>query len=1731
MNTTVGGMAEGGAGISELVEKAIADLRVKLLDLSLRNRLINFKFSETSKKFVRVIDELPDELFTRLTDESADPKKLYFQPLPEPDEATDPAESTQKFLAALDEARLTDPAYLAAVSNGNGSDAEQVEETLKSKVRADLGLVERGKGRKGINLVSWAEENGINPSYDLPEPGGSENPAHHDNKIQTLLLPDALERKTSALREDARIAEQELGLSTLHAAFGFLEWMESPDSEVALFAPLVLLPVRIDREIKANRYRYFIQSGAGQDAVINLTLRERLLRDFHIKLPDFDDDDTPESYLKKVRRAVSSQRRWRIRRFVVIGHFSFARLAMYEDLDPGRWGEMPPHEQELVSSILAGTVRDGGDSVADEYEVDAPDVEQVVPLLITDADSSQYSALVDAMRGRSFALKGPPGTGKSQTITNLIAAALASDKSVLFVAEKMAALEVVSKRLKDAGLGPFLLELHSTKAQKKQVLESFDERLRFGRKSSGRVGQSLQTTLEQLKRTRDELKSYIDLLNTVVGQTETTLHDIFWLEQRARRLVDDAVLAQAASIRIDGAQNVNPSQLRERDHLVREYAELRTRVRRLSDDRDRHPLTGIDRPSGSQFDVHPLTNGLSEIQSATHQCLAVLERFASAFNGARPTTIAGVRTLGTALGAIPPVSSDVDPRILEELKERASSDELGAAVQQMDQLLVARDQVLRVYADPERFLENLTSVEKRTEILSAACRATGCHEDSLSQASEVLARTISDTDLAWQGLSQVSRLRELLALPAESDRSSGIVALLDAMELIQSSDEPAIRHRHAALTDSGAVEALDKLAVSVHANRDEIQRLSRSYEFAKCPGFRELAAIASRLEATNTVAFLIGKDGRSARRLFREVAGRKAASRAEIVATFRELSGALERREKIEGDANLKRYSGSWYAGIDTPVDELGQAARFIRQVMQRFALLDSARGTVGGAVIHADEKLLDAARQVPRPTLDATRRIIDCRIWRMNEPVAPQLMEHRKLVQEAATIAGEIVEIGANASLDIADLRKANRFAHALLERRSALESACQWLGIATPVSLSCEGDRNRVSATSEFVLAVEKLALPKSVKDRLLSKHAHSQRDVLMRFGVLIHDAAKNLTDKLEKAEKAFGFDLVAFAAAPSMDCVELGGLAASLGHAISLSDSDKSDWISYRRSALRLEELGITDVRSLVDEHKLNAKAAEAVHRAVHFRSLVRYAFGSAQLGFDWTGLHLDGLRARLASLDREYLKLSRQSIAETVRSRSVPQGVSQGAASALTELSLIEREVGKQRRHIPLRSLLTRAGSAAQALKPCFMMSPASVSQFLPAIPGWFDLVIIDEASQMRPEEAICALSRAKQSVVVGDPMQLPPTSFFDAGQAENVAVEEDGLDVDSESILDRALSALYPSRDLRWHYRSRHHSLIAFSNRQFYGDRLFVFPSPADRAVDLGVSLVPVVNGQYKASINPEEADQVVRTVANVIRATPDRSIGVVAVNQPQKELLLERFDRLFAEDEKLEAYRAKWSGTLEEFFVKNLENVQGDERDVIVVSTVYGPDCPGGQVFQRFGPINSNVGHRRLNVLFTRAKERVVLVSSLTPEQIILNESSKPGVRALKAYLEYARSGRLEQGVTGLGGHDSPFEAEVSEVIEGLGYEVEPQVGVAGYRIDLAVRSRTSRDHFVVGIECDGATYHSAKSARDRDRLRQEILERLGWNLYRIWSTDWFLNREREVGRLKRHLDEVMAAH
>jgi superfamily I DNA and/or RNA helicase/very-short-patch-repair endonuclease len=513
-------------------------------------------------------------------------------------------------------------------------------------------------------------------------------------------------------------------------------------------------------------------------------------------------------------------------------------------------------------------------------------------------------------------------------------------------------------------------------------------------------------------------------------------------------------------------------------------------------------------------------------------------------------------------------------------------------------------------------------------------------------------------------------------------------------------------------------------------------------------------------------------------------------------------------------------------------------------------------------------------------------------------------------------------------------------------------------------------------------------------------------------------------------------------------------------------------------------------------------------------------------------------MEKAREKFQEIDRELFHLERKALRSQLANQPVTVGNREGYPRDKTELGLIEHERGKQRKHIPLRDLLARAGQAVQDLKPCFMMGPFSVAQYLKPGGLEFDLVVIDEASQMRPEDALGALVRSGQIVVVGDPKQLPPSSFFSRAVDEGDEEEQEETDTESvESILDLAMRCWQPYRRLLWHYRSRHGSLIAFSNCHFYNNELIVFPSPATDNSDCGVQLEPVEGIYRKGGINEIEARRVAEEairfmVAEMASDAEMRSLGIVAMNQKQSELIQDEVDRLVQDSHEAERYINHFEQEAEglnSFFVKNLENVQGDERDAIFISATYGPDQESGKVHQRFGPINSQSGPRRLNVLFTRAKQQVRLFSSMSASDIQVNDTARQtGRQVLRDYLRYAETGELPSGAQSNGEPDSDFEVFVRRRLEARGFQVDHQIGVSGYFIDLGVRDPAFPDTYIVGVECDGAAYHSAKSARDRDRLRQQVLENLGWTIYRIWSTDWFADPEGETDKLERFLQKIL---
>ncbi|MGH8614280.1 MAG: DUF3320 domain-containing protein, partial [Gammaproteobacteria bacterium] len=501
----------------------------------------------------------------------------------------------------------------------------------------------------------------------------------------------------------------------------------------------------------------------------------------------------------------------------------------------------------------------------------------------------------------------------------------------------------------------------------------------------------------------------------------------------------------------------------------------------------------------------------------------------------------------------------------------------------------------------------------------------------------------------------------------------------------------------------------------------------------------------------------------------------------------------------------------------------------------------------------------------------------------------------------------------------------------------------------------------------------------------------------------------------------------------------------------------------------------------------------------------------------------GTSHENTRERFRNLDLASLEATRLQLAAQHRANlPTPYNNMNGQRGVLL------REFEKRSRHLPIRKLVAHAGHAIQAIKPVFMMSPMSIAAYIPPGSVTFDLVIFDEASQVKPVDAFGAVLRGQQLVVVGDSKQLPPTNFFDALVGDDDLEEDtESVSSDIESVLGLMAGQGAPQRMLRWHYRSRHESLIALSNREFYDNRLVVFPSPYPARPGLGLIFHHLPNTVYdrgRSRTNQKEAEFVAKAVMLHAKASPDLTFGVAAFSLQQAEAILDHLERMRRDDPSAEALFS--AHPYEPFFVKNLESVQGDERDVIFISIGYGRNAEG-YVSMNFGALNGQGGERRLNVLITRARRCCEVFTNLTHDDIDLTRTPARGVAALKAFLKYAQTGIGDVPDAGGVEEDSPFEREVAEALRCAGHDVALQVGSDGFRIDLAVRDREKRGRYVLGIECDGATYHRSRSSRDRDRLRQDVLENLGWQIHRIWSTDWFNHPERE---LRRALDAIERA-
>jgi len=586
------------------------------------------------------------------------------------------------------------------------------------------------------------------------------------------------------------------------------------------------------------------------------------------------------------------------------------------------------------------------------------------------------------------------------------------------------------------------------------------------------------------------------------------------------------------------------------------------------------------------------------------------------------------------------------------------------------------------------------------------------------------------------------------------------------------------------------------------------------------------------------------------------------------------------------------------------------------------------------------------------------------------------------------------------------------------------------------------------------------------------------------------------------------------------------------------ISAHADEVHDWIDYREACAHLDSLlgakVLESLRSTIDDAEL---IPAAVIRHVYMTWLDHNYGAVAELRT--APREIEAIRAEFRKLDSSFPEAARARVRQKCFEKFPRSTQSQVQVG---QFGLLMYQLSKRRPQLSVRKLMAAAPNVVQSLKPCFLMSPLAVSQFLPRGVGEdglaFDTIIFDEASQVKPEDAIPAISRGRQVIVVGDRQQLPPSRFFESVDTE-VDVDDDRQESTFhinrlsgvESVLDVMVglaSSGVHEVFLEVHYRSRHDDLIRYSNHNFYDDRLITFPSATFGHHGLGVRSIYLPHGRFDAGAsctNRAEAERVVTLLFELLESRPPiESIGVVALSRAQADLIERlvterridesRFDDRFSDQQN------------EPIFIKNLENVQGDERDHILLSIGYGPTKGTGLTPNRFGPVNSEGGARRLNVAVSRARRSMTVIHSMRPEEI---HAENAGARLLRRYLEFAQNARALEGAITTNPDveaESPFEEAVGRALEQRGYRIRRQVGCAKYFIDIAVVSEDGQG-FDLGIECDGATYHRSPAARDRDWLRQQILERLGWTIHRVWSTAWIRSPGAEVLALEAAIGEA----
>lgn len=1376
----------------------------------------------------------------------------------------------------------------------------------------------------------------------------------------------------------------------------------------------------------------------------------------------------------------------------------------------------------------------GAGGYAAEHPIDhIPQIHDQFPIVF-DADSSQHSALIDAVKGENLVIEGPPGTGKSQTIANIIAACIANGKRVLFVAEKMAALNVVKDRLDKAGLGSFCLELHSHKTNKQKILH--DLGISINTREEHRLPKNIQADIQRFEDLKQKLHRYAELINSQWGQTGLSLHEIFSKATRYREQLG----ISPENLHVSGINGQNLTVIRQKelfDH-VDMLRDIYDQVSAQAPDGTitNHYWYGANNTSLLGYQVETLsqhlvvwTEALINLQRDWQDVISRLE-FGLQDDSQLETiwrTLAHIKALPTLQGGEP-------LSLLHLLTEQQNDFQTWL---QGYEFIHQEHKKLSLVIQPTAIAQT-TTLQALKEV-THEFQTLGLTNSTKLEQVAMLADNINQTRQQIHALEQ-----QFVSIRAQVPHSltrcftvsrQGLREFRILLALISSLPADLWRYRNEIYDNPDLDPLLERISQRLQVLTPLHKTLNEHFSLQHLPDTATLKSHQAVIQ-TGGVFKWFSSIWRTTRKAILALATTPKPDANRLLALLPELiqyAEGLEALDKLNREENVLQ---DCYQGIDTPLERVKELRQWYKAVRAEYGLGFGERVAIGTALFNLERNLAMGIQDYATKGM-AQQAILISQAIDQQAAAVPAFLP---LQREAALLSEASEQLSKSLYTQLNALKsKINGANHSLmilaqatitLERQQlamkdwqAMPLTSQLLPQGLPLSLTPGEFSQNLHDKGKNTLQIVRIVTASPALLHSLSRKPDAER--YQAIQACLHDLQQHEA-RCANTQQAF----VSLGKVHLQDWSESAqGKLTNLIKRNQLALANPQwlhTWLDYIRLRTKLCGEGLQNIVDQLEKHTISTPIlTQVVQLAVHHQLATEILAQHVELS-QFNGMEQMAIRGKFQEYDRKLLTLQRELVAYKASRTEVPAGTGYGKVGDYTELSLIRHNMTLKKPRIAVRSLVGRAGQALQALKPCFMMSPMSVAQYLTPGQFSFDVVVMDEASQIRPEDALGAIARGKSLVVVGDPKQLPPTAFFQ--KAANNEDNDDMVALEaSESILE-TIMPMFKNRRLRWHYRSRHESLIAFSNQNFYDSDLVLFPSPLRESDEFGIRFIRVEKGRFVNRRNVEEAKELVDFTAQQLMAHPNESVGIVAMNGEQSDEIGRQLELRLKEDAQFQKAYEHNQTLAEPLFIKNLENVQGDERDVIIISMTYGPEIIGAaSMHQRFGPINSAVGWRRLNVLFTRSKKRMHIYSSMDSGHIRTSENSSRGVKALKDFLLYCETGFLQAPQHTGRAADSDFEIAVMDALAKQGYECEPQLGVSGYRLDLAVKDPGMPGRFLIGIECDGASYHSAKSTRDRDRLRQDILESLGWRIHRIWSTDWFKNPQAQLRPIFNALDKL----